>query len=69
MRYFVGLLCFVFIMPICVIAGFFGSCLFAGLSGGNETLGITLVILGPLVGLIGSIALTVLIVRSMKAST
>jgi hypothetical protein len=68
MRYFVGVLIFIFIAPICVIAGLFSSCLFAGLADNNESLGMTLLFAGPLVGLLGSIALTVLIVRGMKNS-
>jgi hypothetical protein len=68
MRYFIGILVFIFIAPICIIAGFFGSCLFAGMAGSNETLAMGVLFLGPLIGLIGSIALSVLIIRSMKAS-
>ena len=69
MRYFIGILVFIFIAPICIIAGFFSTCLFAGMSGGNEAVTMAALIIGPLLGFMGSVALTVLIVRSMKAST
>jgi hypothetical protein len=68
MRYFVSVLVFIFIAPICIIAGLFSTCLFAGATGGNETLSMVLLIAGPVLGLLGSIALTVLIARGMKNS-
>jgi hypothetical protein len=65
MRYFVGILAFIFLAPVCIIAGFFSTCLFAGMAGDSVLMPVLLVA-GPLFGLAGSVALAVLIVRSMK---
>jgi hypothetical protein len=69
MRYVVGVLAFIFLTPLCMIAGFFSTCLFAGLAGGNEAAMTAVLFSGPVLGLLGSIALTVLIVRSMGPRT
>jgi hypothetical protein len=65
-----GILIFIFLFPVCLIAGVFGGCLIGAFAGSMDSSGSLIVITmssGALIGIGSAVALTVLAVRSMRS--
>jgi hypothetical protein len=71
MRWIVGILMAVFLLPVCIMAGAFGGCIMGAMAsgaGGSDAAMTVGIVSGCGVGLLAGIALTVLVVRSIRAT-
>jgi hypothetical protein len=69
MRWVVGILMTIFLLPVCIFAGAFGGCIVGAMTTGVDQSGVgfTVSMLGGIgIGLAAGVALTVLAVRSVK---